>query len=121
MYYLEEKKKVFNYKINNIKHYDTTEEYMVSIGLSNEEVLNVKKKEVAFNKHLCYHENRWRNQVLMRTDWIMIEDAVLGGVDIRETEQFEEAKAYRKAVRLYANNPIGIDRPVRPSWIRLNN
>lgn len=116
-YYIEKKKEVFSYTLNGIEHTEVTPEYVSALGGSDEDIKILEHELTRFNNQLNYFERKWRNKILALTDWLMVEDATYKGVEVRDSNMFDEIKAYRKALREY--DPIAQDRPVRPSWVQI--
>lgn len=116
-YYIEKPKRVYIYTINNVQHNNLTDEYINELEISNEDKEFIKKEIVRYYNQLPFYERKWRDKILTKTDWLMVEDATISGIEIRETEKYEEIKAYRKALREY--DFINEDRPTRPSWLKV--
>lgn len=118
-YYIEKEKKVFSYTIDGVEYTNTNENFMKEIGLSDSDILIINNKHVKFLNQLEFFEKKWRNRIIKLTDYLMIEDATVNDIEIRGTEKFDEIKAYRKALKVY--KPKEEDRPIRPSWVKLNH
>lgn len=118
-YYVEKPKQVFNYTTADGKeHFDITDEYINSLSLTDEVKDSLYLSIKRFNNHLVYFEKKWANEMLRQTDFMMVIDSTYNRQKIHQCFMLDDIINYRDNLRNYKINPIELDRPKKPEWMK---